>query len=134
PPDPWSAQRHPPHHPPTPPSGADWPRPPLERKTAAGGMGPSSLAWAPSPSRRLALKFLPRNEPQQTERFLREARSQARVEHPNICQVHEVGEVDGRPYIAMQLIEGSSLSELRGELTIEETVRLVRDVARAIQA
>jgi len=113
---------------------SDWPRYRLERQLGAGGMGTVFLAWDPSLSRRVALKFLHRNEPQQTERFLREARSQARVEHPNICKVHEVGEVDGRPYIAMQLIEGSNLSELRGELSVEEMVRLLRDVARAIQA
>ncbi|HEX3528011.1 MAG TPA: protein kinase [Thermoanaerobaculia bacterium] len=111
-----------------------WPRYRLERQLGAGGMGTVFLAWDPSLSRRVALKFLHRNEPQQTERFLREARSQARVEHPNICKVHEVGEVDGRPYIAMQLIEGKNLSELRGELSVEEMVRLLRDVARAIQA
>ncbi len=113
---------------------SDWPRYRLERQLGAGGMGTVFLAWDPSLSRRVALKFLHRNEPQQTERFLREARSQARVEHPNICKVHEVGEVDGRPYIAMQLIEGKNLSELRGELSVEEMVRLLRDVARAIQA
>ncbi|HEY2739815.1 MAG TPA: serine/threonine-protein kinase, partial [Thermoanaerobaculia bacterium] len=113
---------------------SDWPRYRLERQLGAGGMGTVFLAWDPSLNRRVALKFLHRNEAQQTERFLREARSQARVEHPNICKVHEVGEVDGRPYIAMQLIEGKNLSELRGELTVEEMVRLLRDVARAIQA
>jgi predicted Ser/Thr protein kinase len=113
---------------------SDWPRYRLERQLGAGGMGTVFLAWDPSLSRRVALKFLHRNDPQQTERFLREARSQARVEHPNVCKVHEVGEVDGRPYIAMQFIEGSNLSELRGELAMEEMVRLVRDVARAIQA
>jgi serine/threonine-protein kinase len=113
---------------------SEWPRYRMERQLGSGGMGTVFLAWDPSLSRRVALKFLHRNDPQQTERFLREARSQARVEHPNVCKVHEVGEVDGRPYIAMQHIEGSSLSELRGELTMEETVRLVRDVARAIQA
>jgi len=113
---------------------ADWPRYRLERQLGAGGMGTVFLAFDPSLGRRVALKFLHRNDPQQTERFLREARSQARVEHPNICKVHEVGEVDGRPYIAMQYIEGSSLSELRETLSIEEGVRLVSEVARAVQA
>jgi serine/threonine-protein kinase len=97
-------------------------------------MGTVFLAFDPSLGRRVALKFLHRNDPQQTERFLREARSQARVEHPNVCKVHEVGEVDGRPYIAMQYIEGSSLSELRDSLSTEEGVRLVSEVARAVQA
>jgi predicted Ser/Thr protein kinase len=112
----------------------DWPRYRLERQLGAGGMGTVFLAFDPRLGRRVALKFLHRNDPQQTERFLREARSQARVEHPNICKVHEVGEVDGRPYIAMQYIEGSSLSELRAGLSIEEGVRLVSEVARAVQA
>jgi serine/threonine-protein kinase len=111
-----------------------WERYRLERQIGAGGMGTVFLAFDPALGRRVALKFLHRNDPQQTERFLREARSQARVEHPNICKVHEVGEVDGRPYIAMQYIEGTSLSELRGSLSTEEAVRLVSEVARAIQA
>ncbi|HBL29871.1 MAG TPA: hypothetical protein DD490_23790 [Acidobacteria bacterium] len=113
---------------------AGWPRYRVERLLGSGGMGTVFLAFDPSLDRRVALKLLHRNAPEQTARFLREARAQARVEHPNICQVHEVGEVEGRPYIAMQHIEGKSLAELRGELTPEATVRLVREVAQAIHA
>jgi serine/threonine-protein kinase len=113
---------------------ADWPRYRLERHLGAGGMGSVYLAWDPALDRRVALKFLHRNDPQQAARFVREARAQARVEHPNICRVHEVGEVDGRPYIAMQYIAGTSLSELRGKLSPEAAVALLRDVARAVQA
>jgi len=113
---------------------AGWPRYRVERLLGSGGMGTVFLAFDPSLDRRVALKLLHRNDPEQTGRFLREARAQARVEHPNVCQVHEVGEVDGRPYIAMQHIEGASLADLRGELSPEAIVRLVRDVARAIQA
>jgi serine/threonine-protein kinase len=122
---------------PTPPEFrflADWPRYRLERHLGAGGMGSVYLAWDPALDRRVALKFLHRNDPQQAARFVREARAQARVEHPNICRVHEVGEVDGRPYIAMQHIDGESLSELRGKLAPEAVVALLRDVARAVQA
>ncbi len=111
-----------------------WPRYRVERLLGSGGMGTVFLAFDPSLDRRVALKLLHRNDPEQTGRFLREARAQARVEHPSICKVHEVGEVEGRPYIAMQHIEGKSLAELRGELSPEAIVRLVRDVARAIQA
>lgn len=113
---------------------AGWPRYRVERLLGSGGMGTVFLAFDPTLGRRVALKLLHRNDPGQTGRFLREARAQARVEHPNICQVYEVGDVEGRPYIAMQHIEGKSLSDLRGQLSPEAIVRLVRDVARAIQA
>lgn len=113
---------------------AGWPRYRVERLLGSGGMGTVFLAFDPTLGRRVALKLLHRNDPEQTGRFLREARAQARVEHPNVCQVYEVGEVDGRPYIAMQHIEGRSLSDLREQLSPEAIVRLVRDVARAVQA
>jgi serine/threonine-protein kinase len=112
----------------------DWPRYRVERFLGSGGMGSVYLAFDPQLGRYVALKFLHYNDPALVVRFLREARAQARVEHPNVCQVHEVGEVEGRPYIAMQYIEGRSLSEMRGRLSTESTVRLVRDVARAVHA
>src|SRR5215213_2546791 len=113
---------------------AGWPRYRVERLLGSGGMGTVFLAFDPTLDRRVALKLLHRNDPEQTARFLREARAQARVEHPNVCQVYEVGEVEGRPYIAMQHIEGKNLADLRGQLSPEALVRLVRDVTRAIQA
>ncbi len=113
---------------------ANWPRYRIERLLGTGGMGTVFRAFDPSLNRRVALKFLHRNDEVQVERFLREAQAQARVEHPHLCQVHEVGEVEGRPYIAMQYIEGRSLSELRGRIAPELAVRLVRDVARAVHA
>ena len=109
-----------------------WQRYRVERFLGSGGMGSVYLASDPQLGRRAALKFLHYNDPVLVVRFLREARAQARVEHPNICQVYEVGEVEGRPYIAMQYIEGRSLTELRGGLPTETSVRLVRDVARAV--
>ena len=112
----------------------DWPRYRIERFLGSGGMGAVYLAADPQLGRMVALKFLHHNDPALVVRFLREARAQARVEHPNLCQVHEVGEVEGRPYISMQYIEGKSLSELRGRLSTETTVRIVRDVARAVHA
>ncbi|HEY4594617.1 MAG TPA: serine/threonine-protein kinase, partial [Thermoanaerobaculia bacterium] len=100
----------------------------------SGGMGTVYKAFDPNLGRWVALKFLHRNDAAQTERFLREARSQARISHPNVCQVHEVGEAEGRPYIAMQYVDGRSLGELCEELTLDDKVRLVRDVARGIHA
>jgi eukaryotic-like serine/threonine-protein kinase len=115
---------------------AGWQRYRIDRFLGAGGMGTVFKAWDPSLGRYVALKFLHRDDPAQTARFLREARAQARVGHPNICQVHEVGEVAGRPYIAMQYIAGRSLAEreVRDRLTPERKVRLVKDVALAIHA
>src|SRR5215210_1805724 len=113
---------------------AGWPRYRVERLLGSGGMGTVFLAFDPTLDRRVALKLLHRNDLEQTARFLREARAQARVEHPNVCQVYEVGEVEGRPYIAMQHIEGKNLADLRGQLSPEALVRLVRDVTHAIQA
>jgi serine/threonine-protein kinase len=56
------------------------------------------------------------------------------VEHPNVCNVYEVGELDGRPFIAMQLVHGQPLAALAHELPLGERVRLMRDVADAIEA
>lgn len=59
-----------------------------------GGMGRVYKAWDPRLRRHVALKLLARDEPVVAQRFAREARSQARVEHPNVCRVYEVGEVE----------------------------------------
>jgi len=113
---------------------SDWTRYRVAYLLGTGGMGTVYKAFDPTLGRWVALKFLHRNDAAQTGRFLREARAQARIAHPNVCQVHEVGEVEGRPYIAMQYIEGSSLGELTEELPLAAKVRLVRDVARAVHA
>jgi predicted Ser/Thr protein kinase len=113
---------------------SEWPRYRVERLLGSGGMGTVYKAFDPSLSRWVALKFLHRNDASQTERFLREARAQARIAHPNVCQVHEVGEAEGRPYIAMQYVDGRSLGEVCEELPLDAKVRIVRDVSRAVHA
>jgi len=113
---------------------ASWPRYKVERLLGSGGMGTVYKAFDPTLGRWVALKFLHRNDANHAERFLREARAQARITHPNVCQVHEVGEAEGRPYIAMQYIDGRSLGELCEELSLAAKVQLVRDVARAVHA
>ncbi len=79
-----------------------------------GGMGIVYRAWHLRLDRAVALKMLlagPYARPEERERFLREAQAVAALRHPNIVQVHDVGEVDGRPYFTMELVEGGDLAE-----------------------
>jgi len=83
----------------------------IVRKIGAGGMGEVYLAQDSRLNRRVALKFLPPHLDQDAEiraRFAREARAAAGLDHPNIVTVHEVGEFQGRPYFAMQYVQGNT--------------------------
>ncbi len=86
----------------------------LIRKIGAGGMGEVYLARDTQLERKVALKFLPPTMALDSlfrERFIREARSAARLSHPNIITIYQVGEFEGYVYIAMEYIEGQSLRE-----------------------
>ncbi|HLM75302.1 MAG TPA: protein kinase [Polyangiaceae bacterium] len=100
----------------------------------AGGMGKVFKAEDPRLGRLVALKLLRDSDPELVRKLLREARAQARIEHEHICKVFEAGEVGGHPYIAMQYIKGRSLKELKRELTLEQKVAAIRDVAEALHA
>jgi serine/threonine-protein kinase len=97
-----------------------------------GGMGIVYRAYDPRLGREVALKLIKGDDPGLLRRFIQEARAQARVVHENVCRVYEAGHADGEPYIVMQLIHGAPLSRVRAELTLEEGVRLMRDVAAAV--
>jgi len=112
----------------------DWGRFERLEFVGRGGMGSVYSAWDPRLRRRVALKLLHDAADDAAERFLREARAQARVSHPNVCEVYEVDEIDGRPYVAMQLIQGEPLSRVAPSLERDGRIRILRDVARAAHA
>jgi serine/threonine-protein kinase len=79
-----------------------------------GGMGVVYRAWHLRLHRPVALKMVlagAHAQPAERERLLREAEAVAGLSHPNIVQVYEVGDVDGRPYFTMEFVEGGSLAQ-----------------------
>ncbi len=119
------------------PEGQAFGRYRLRGELGKGGMGVVYRAWDPTLAREVALKVLRGGELAADEeilRFEREARSAARLRHPNIIAVHEVGVEDGRHYFTMDLVEGKSLREVleKDLLSLEEALRLLVQVARAV--
>ncbi|HYH99293.1 protein kinase domain-containing protein, partial [Hyalangium sp.] len=80
----------------------NWERYQPVRFLGQGGMGQVFLAYDPRLRRNVAIKFVREESPELAQRFLSEARAQARVQHERVCKMYEVGEVQGRAYIAMQ--------------------------------
>jgi serine/threonine-protein kinase len=108
----------------------------IERPLGRGGMGVVFLAYDTILHRHVALKVLASKADAGTarERLLREARNAAALSHPNICTVHEIGESDGRAFIAMEYVEGCSLSERldKSVLPVDEAVRYGIEAADAL--
>ena len=103
----------------------------LRERIAHGGMGVLYLAFDPVTEREVALKVLRVDSDDLRERFLREARLAARLQHPNIVTIYDVGAHEDQPFIAMEFIAGETLGQLvhrRAPLTLSRRIALMEQV------
>jgi len=108
------------------------------RLLGKGGMGEVYLAHDAILDRKVALKFLPdelESDPQIKDRFLREAKSAAALDHPFICQIHETGEMGGKAFIVMEYVEGLTLKEKMeaAKLPLRDALQIVLEVTEALE-
>jgi eukaryotic-like serine/threonine-protein kinase len=110
----------------------------IQRKLGEGGMGIVYAARDERLGRTIALKTLSAASTDQVarQRLWREARAAASVNHPNVCQIHEIGEDDGRLFIAMELLEGEALDQrlLAGPLAAAQAVPIGLGMLAALGA
>ena len=109
----------------------------LRQEIGRGGMGVVYRAQQASLGREVAVKMILRGQlasPADRERFEAEAQAAARLDHPGIVPVYEVGEIDGRPYFSMKHVRGTTLAQLLadGPLPPREAATILARVARAI--
>jgi len=107
----------------------------IQRELGRGGMATVYLAVQLSLSRSVALKVLAPHlarDPVDRERFLREARFAANLHHPHIVEIHDVGEADGTPFMAMGYEPGGTAAAIEGKIAPAAVLRMVRDIAGAL--
>ena len=122
-----------------PSTGESWNQFELLEPLGRGGMGQVFLAQDKTLDRHVALKFLPEkleDDDMARERFLREAKSAAALDHPYICKIYEIGEADDKAYIAMEYVEGVTLQEKvgAGPLRLPELLEIGTEIAEAVDA
>ncbi|MDA2925329.1 protein kinase, partial [Acidobacteria bacterium AH-259-L09] len=108
-------------------------------KLGEGGMGEVFLAQDTLLDRKVALKFLPdfmQQDPTARKRFLREAKSAAALDHPFICKIYETGEAEGKDFISMEYVQGTTLKEklAEGPLALKGALRKAAEIAEALEA
>ena len=111
----------------------------IEVLIGRGGMGVVYRARDLALDRNVALKLLAphlADDVSFRERFLKESRVAASLEHPNVVPIHDAGEIDGQLYIAMRLVEGSDLKAVlrQGPLEPAHAVRILGQIAGALDA
>ena len=109
----------------------------IEATLGAGGMGAVYRAWDPTLERSVALKALRpggEREAGAVDRFRREALALAQLNHPHVCQVHDWVEDPSGTYIAMELVPGETLDRAAPALRPRDRLRVLRAVARALEA
>lgn len=116
------------------PGTSRWDRYEMLELLGKGGMGAVYKARDRKLGRVVALKFILRDDPALAQRFMQEARAQARIEHDHVCKVYEVGEVQGNAFIAMQFIDGQPLPVAQHQMSQEEKVAVLTLVAEAVHA
>ena len=103
-----------------------------------GGMGQVYLAHDSSLGRNVALKFLPeevQDDLEKRQRFIREARSAAALDHPFICKIYETGESQGITYIAMEFVEGQTLEDKMKQepFSLKDALHTALEIAEALE-
>jgi serine/threonine protein kinase/tetratricopeptide (TPR) repeat protein len=109
----------------------------IVRQIGRGGMGIVYEAFDEVLRRSVALKtILPSADPQMRDRLMREARAAAAVSHPHICQIFEIGEHEGDPFLAMELLEGQALADRlsEGPIPPAEAVETAISILSALEA
>jgi serine/threonine protein kinase len=111
----------------------------IVEKIGSGGMGEVYLAEDTKLNRQVALKFIPvhlASDKTLKTRFISEARAAAKLNHPNIITIHEVSEYDGRPFFAMEYVEGKPLTEIIGAegLPSDNAVDIILQICEGLKA